>query len=187
LTRHAQVKGSVVLSRLEFIAAKGVFDEVMAALPADDQKVWRGIVLAVSWYSFEMAQRLDQAIATVLSPKQKRQFFLEMGRTSADANLANIHKTFVKAGDPHYLLSRAPQIYGKYYDKGHRTYEKVSPTTCILKTFDAENVTLDDCLTVVGWHVRAIEICGGKNARVKETLCRAQGDSHCEYHCSWSV
>ncbi|MDB4966305.1 MAG: hypothetical protein JWN44_1994 [Myxococcales bacterium] len=182
----AQVKGSVVLSRLELIAAKGVFEQVMAALPADDQSVWRGIVLAVSWYPFEMAQRLDQAIATVMSPKHKRQFFLDMGRASADANLSNIHKAFVHVGDPHYLLSRAPQIYSKYYDKGRRTYEKSSPTSCLLKTFEAESVTLDDCLTVVGWHVRAIEICGGKSARVKETLCRARGDDHCEYHCSWS-
>ena len=184
----AQVKGSVVLARLELIAAKrGVFDQVMAVLPADDQKVWRGVVLAVSWYPFDMAQRLDQAIATVLSPNHKRQFFLDIGRASADANLPSIHKAFVRVGDPHYLLSRAPQIYSKYYDKGRRTYEKSSETSCVLRTFDAESVTLDDCLTVVGWHVRAIEICGGKKAKVRETLCRARGDAHCEYHCSWSV
>jgi uncharacterized protein (TIGR02265 family) len=186
-SQPAQVKGSVVLPRLELIAKKGAFDQVIATLPTDDQKVWRGVVLAVSWYPFEMAQRLDQAIAKVLSPKHKRQFFLDIGRVSADANLPSTHKAFVHAGDPHYLLSRAAQIYGKYYDKGRRTYEKTSPTSCVLRTFDAESVTLDDCLTVVGWHIRAIEICGGKNAKVRETLCRAQGDDHCEYHCSWSV
>jgi uncharacterized protein (TIGR02265 family) len=185
--KPAHVKGSVVLARLELITAKGAFDRVMAALPAGDQAVWRGIVLAVSWYPFEMAQRLDQAIATALSPKHKRQFFLDIGRASADANLSSIHKAFVHNGDPHYLLSRAPQIYSKYYDKGRRTYEKTSATSCVLKTLDAESVTVDDCLTVVGWHVRAIEICGGKSARVTETVCRAHGGDRCEYHCSWSA
>lgn len=185
-SEQAQVKGSVVLARLELIAAKGAFEQVMAALPAADQTVWRGVVLAMNWYPFEMAQRLDQAIASVLSPKHKRQFFLDLGRASADANLPGMHKAFVRAGDPHYLLSRAPQIYSKYYDKGRRTYEKTSATSCVLRTFDAENVTVDDCLTVVGWHVRAIEISGGKNATVRETLCRANGDDHCEYHCAWT-
>jgi uncharacterized protein (TIGR02265 family) len=185
-SQPAQVKGSVVLSRLELITSQGVFEQVMSVLPPEDQKVWRGVVLAVSWYPFDMAQRLDQAIAKQVSPAHRRQFFLDMGRASADANLPNVHKAFVRAGDPHYLLSRAPQIYSKYYDTGHRTYEKTSPTSCVLKTFNAENVTVDDCLTVVGWHVRAIEICGGKSARVKETLCRAQGADHCEYHCTWS-
>ena len=185
-SQPAQVKGSVVLSRLELITKQGVFESVMAALPPEDQKVWRGVVLAVSWYPFDMAKRLDQAIAQVVSPKHRRQFFLDMGRASADANLTTVHKAFVQVGDPHYLLSRAPQIYSKYYDKGRRTYEKTSPVSCVLKTFDAESVTVDDCLTVVGWHVRAIELSGGKDARVKETLCRAQGNAHCEYHCSWT-
>jgi uncharacterized protein (TIGR02265 family) len=185
-SQAAQVKGSVVLARLELIAAKGVFDQVMAGLPLDDQNVWRGIILAVAWYPFEMAQRLDQAVAAVLSPTHKRQAFLDLGRASADANLSSIHKAFVRVGDPHYLLSRAPQIYSKYYDKGRRTYERTSATTCVLRTFDAEGVTIDDCLTVVGWHVRAIEICGAAGARVTETKCRALGDDHCEYQCSWS-
>jgi uncharacterized protein (TIGR02265 family) len=185
-SEQAQVKGSVVLARLELITAKGVFDRVMAALPSEDQAVWRSIVLATSWYPFEMAKRLDHAIASVLSPKHKRQFFLDIGRASADANLLTIHKAFVNASDPQYLLSRAPQIYMKYYDKGRRTYEKTSPTSCVLRTFDAESVTVEDCLTVVGWHVRAIELSGGKDARVRETKCRANGDDHCEYHCSWA-
>jgi len=57
----------------------------------------------------------------------------------------------------------------------------------VLKTFDAENVTANDCLTVVGWHERAIELCGGTNVRVRETKCRDRGDAHCEYACSWRI
>ena len=25
------------------------------------------------------------------------------------------------------------------------------------------------------------------NVRVKETMCRARGDAHCEYHCTWRI
>ena len=183
----AKVKGSIVRSRLDVLRARGVFDEVMALLPDADRAVWTGMVLAVSWYSSDMSQRLDAATAKVLGGNDPRKAYLEMGRASADANLASVHKAYVRAGNPHHLLSCAPAIYKQYYDTGHRTYEQLSPTSGVLRTFNAENVTANDCLTVVGWHERAIELCGGADVRVRETLCRARGDAHCEYACSWRI
>jgi hypothetical protein len=55
----------------------------------------------------------------------------------------------------------------------------------MLVTHDAPPATPGDCLTVVAWHERAIELSGGRNARVVETKCRSRGDSVCEYRCSW--
>ena len=54
-----------------------------------------------------------------------------------------------------------------------------------LRTFDAECVTETDCLTVVGWYERALELSGARGGRVEETQCRARGAPHCEYHLSW--
>jgi uncharacterized protein (TIGR02265 family) len=183
----AKVKGSIVRSRLDVLRNEGVFDQVMALLPETDRKVWTGMVLAVSWYSFEMSQRLDEATAKVLGRGDTRKAYLEMGRASADANLASVHKAYVRPGNPHHLLSCAPQIYKQYYDTGNRTYEQTSPTSGVLRTFGAENVTANDCLTVVGWYERAIELCGGAAVRVKEILCRTRGDDHCEYVCTWRI
>lgn len=183
----ANVKGSIVRSRPDLLRAKGVFDQVMALLPEADREVWSGLVLAVSWYSFEMSQRLDAATAQVLGRGDNRRAYLDLGRASADANLASVHKAYVRPGNPHYLLSCAPQIYKQYYSQGHRTYQQLSPTSGVLKTFEAGDVTAHDCLTVVGWHERAIELCGGTAVRVKETLCRARGDDHCEYLCTWRI
>jgi len=186
-TRTANVKGSIVRSRLDLLRTKGLFDDVMALLPEADRAVWTGLVLATSWYSFEMSQRLDDATAKVLGRGDARKAYLEMGRASAESNLAGVHKAYVRVGNPHHLLSCAPQIYKQYYDKGHRTYDRVSATSGVLKTFDAENVTANDCLTVIGWYERAIELCGGADVRIKESLCRARGDDHCEYVCSWRI
>ncbi|HEX8953419.1 MAG TPA: TIGR02265 family protein [Polyangia bacterium] len=185
--RPANVKGSIVRSRLDVLRGRGIFDEVMALLPPADRAVWAGLVLPTSWYSFEMSQRLDVATANALGRGDARRAYLELGRASADANLTGVHKAYVRAGNPHHLLSCAPQIYKQYYDQGHRTYEQLSPTSGVLKTFEAESVTANDCLTVVGWHERAIELCGGKQVRIRETHCRARGDDHCEYVCSWRI
>jgi predicted hydrocarbon binding protein len=68
---------------------------------------------------------------------------------------------------------------------GRRTYEKVGERGALLRTFDAGSVTVADCLTVVGWHERAIELCGGRDVKVTEAKCRARGAPHCEYRCEW--
>ena len=56
---------------------------------------------------------------------------------------------------------------------------------------DAIDVTSTDLLytadgnLVLGWHEKAIELCGGKRAHATEPICRAKGGALCEYLCEW--
>jgi len=184
------IKGNVLLSRLKYVRERGgeeAFEQVMSRLTPEDQKVLRGWILPISWYSFELNQHLDSAIARVFSPDDKSRVFKEMGRASADANLAGPQRPFLREGDPHGMLANAEKIYAAYYQAGRRTYERTGDRSGVLRTFDAETFSATDCLTVVGWHERAIELCGGKNPKVVETRCRARGDPHCEYAVSWET
>jgi uncharacterized protein (TIGR02265 family) len=144
------------------------------------------MLLPAGWYSLDLNLRLDGAIATALTKGDRAKVFLDMGRASAEKNLKGAHAPYVKAGDPHFLLANAPRIYAAYYDKGRRTYERLSDTSAVLRTFEAETVSATDCLTVLGWHERAIELSGGRAVKVVETQCRARGAPHCEYRCEWS-
>jgi uncharacterized protein (TIGR02265 family) len=184
------IKGNVLLSRLRYVRERGgeeAFEQVMARLTPEDQKILRGWILHISWYPFELNQRLDAAIARVFSPDDKSRVFLEMGRASAEANLAGPQKPFLRDGDPHAMLSNAGKIYAAYYQAGRRTYEKTGERSGVLRTFDAESYSATDCLTVVGWHERAVELCGGKDVKIVETRCRARGDPNCEYALSWEL
>jgi uncharacterized protein (TIGR02265 family) len=184
------IKGNVLLARLGYVRDTGgeaALQAILARLPKEDAKVLQGWVLPISWYPLDLYLRLDDAIASVMSPHDRKKVFLAMGRASADANLSGPQRPFVREGDPHFLLQAAPQIYAAYYVVGRRTYERTGPTSGVLTTYDAEHVTETDCLTVVGWHVRAIELCGGKAVEVLETRCRARGDPVCEYRCAWKI
>ena len=184
------IKGNVLLARLKYVREAGgepALQAILARLPADDAKVLAGWVLPISWYPLDLYLRLDDAIASVMSPHDRETVFLAMGRASADANLSGPQRPFVREGDPHFLLQAAPQIYAAYYAVGRRTYARTGPTSGVLTTHEAENVTETDCLTVVGWHVRAIELCGGKDVQVVESRCRARGDDVCEYRCAWKA
>jgi len=184
----ALVGGNIILARRKFVQDRGgeaLWERVLSHLPEADAKQLRRTLLVTQSYPLDVNLRLDQAIARELHPGEPERAFLEMGRASAEVNLTGPQKAFVREGDPHHLLSFAETIYAYYYGEGRRTYEKTGPTSATLTTHDAPPCTPGDCLTVVGWHERAIELSGGQNPQVVETRCRSRGDLVCEYRCSW--
>lgn len=181
-----QVKGSVLKARLSFVEEHGGADaarRVMAELTPADQEALKSLV-TMKWYPFELGKHLDDAIVRVVGGG-RRDFFEKLGEASADKNLTTLHKAFVVPGDPHGFLAKAPQIYALYYETGRREYQKTGDKQGVLTTFDAETFSAPDCLTVVGWHRRALEMCGAKNVRIVEEECRARGGAVCRYKVAW--
>ena len=96
-----------------------------------------------------------------------------------------MHKAFIAVGDPHAFLTRTPVIYSMYYEKGRREYEKTGDRSATLTTHDAEVFSAPECLTIVGGHRRALELCGARGVRIVEDECRAKGGAVCRYRLSW--
>lgn len=186
----ARIKGSVLIARLNLLSKQGGagrVQEVLQRLSPEDRQVLEGVLMPIGWYPLDLNLRLDAAIAEALSPRDRSKAFIEMGRGSAEDNLNGPHHVFLRKGDPHFLLSHAAEIYRLYYAVGSRSYEKTGPRSGVLRTLGAERVTETDCLTIVGWYQRAIELSGGRDVRIEHTMCRARGSGHCEYVCSWEL
>ncbi|HYS10519.1 MAG TPA: TIGR02265 family protein [Myxococcales bacterium] len=184
----AHVGGNVILARRKFVLDRGgeaLWERVLRHLPEEDAKLLRRTLLVTATFPLALNLGLDQAIAKELHPGDPTRAFLEMGRASAEVNLRGPQRAFVREGDPHALLSLSETIYAYYYGEGRRAYRKTSDTSATLTTHGAPRSTPGDCLTVVGWHQRAIELCGGRNPQVRETQCRSRGQMVCEYECSW--
>lgn len=184
----AQVGGNILYARRQFVLDRGgdaLWDRVVSRLPAEDARILHRTMLVTAKFPLALNLRLDAAIAEVLYPGEPQRAFLEMGRSSAEVNLRGSHRGFVAQGDPHHLLGFTESIYSYYYVEGRRTYQKTGPNSAVLTTHDAPPSTPGDCLTVVGWHERAVELSGGTNVVVSETRCRSRGDQVCEYHISW--
>ena len=182
-----QVKGSVLKSRLAFIEdhfGQQGLAQVLASLSEEDQKTL-GMVLTVKWYPFDLGKRLDNAIVQELGGGRP-EFFERLGEASADKNLTTLHHGFMTEGKPHAFLAKAPAIYALYYETGRREYQQTGDTQGILTTYDAETFSTADCLTVIGWYRRALQMCGAKDVEVVEEECRAKGGAVCRYRVSWS-
>jgi hypothetical protein len=61
----------------------------------------------------------------------------------------------------------------------------VGPAEGVLTTGDAETFSAPDCLTVIGWYSKALEMCGVPGARIIEEECRARGGAVCRYRVRW--
>jgi uncharacterized protein (TIGR02265 family) len=181
-----QVKGAVLKSRLAFVEehfTKEGVQRVLQSLSPDDQRPLR-MLFTSNWYPFELGRRLDDAIVQVLG-SGRPEFFERLGAASADKNLSSLHAGYLTPGDPHAFLAKAPQIYALYYETGRREYQRTGDTSGVLITHDAEAFSAPDCLTVVGWYRRALELCGASGVQVKEVECRAKGGTVCRYEVSW--
>jgi uncharacterized protein (TIGR02265 family) len=182
-----QIKGGVLKSRLglvEQLAPEDGLKRVLAEMSPPDQAALRSL-LDSSWYPFELGQRLDDAVVKVIGGG-RTEFFEKIGEASAERNLGGVHKKFLVEGNPQAFLAKASLIYSFYYDQGRREYQAVGPKEAVLTTYDAETYSTADCLTVVGWYRKALEMCGAAAPKVEEEECRARGGKVCRYRITWS-
>ena len=181
-----QIKGAVLKSRLAFLEEHGGKDgvqQVLAALPAADQRTLK-MLFTSNWYPFGLGRALDDAIVRVLGGG-RAEFFERLGEASAEKNLGTVHSGYLTRGDAHGFLAKSPSIYSLYYEAGRREYKQAGPREGVLTTYDAETFSAPDCLTVVGWYRKALEMCGVRNPRVVEEECRASGGKVCRYRVTW--
>ncbi|HXY29388.1 MAG TPA: TIGR02265 family protein [Gemmatimonadaceae bacterium] len=181
-----QIKGAALRARLTFVEqhfGKDGVERVLDTLSEADRRTLK-LVLPALWFPFDLGRRVDDAIVRVLGAGRP-DFFERIGEASAEQNLSTVHASFLSSGDPHAFLRKAPVIYRTYYESGRREYEQTGPTSGVLTTHDAPTPSAPDCLTVVGWHRRALQMCGARDVHVIEEECRASGGRVCRYRLSW--
>ncbi|HEY7636956.1 MAG TPA: hypothetical protein VH763_15510 [Gemmatimonadales bacterium] len=181
-----QIKGAILKSRLAFVeqhSGKEGVGRVLAGLPQNDQRILR-MLFTSNWYPFELGKTLDDAIVRVLG-EGKLEFFERLGAASAEKNLATVHSGYLTKGDAHGFLAKSPSIYSLYYEAGRREYRQTGPREGVLTTYDAQTFSAPDCLTVVGWYKKALEMCGLRGVTVVEEECRAKGGAVCRYRVKW--
>jgi hypothetical protein len=182
-----RVKGAALLSRRSFVRevyGEGSWSKILDTLPDNDRRELQGAILASTWHGFELNERLDAAIVEILGGGEK-QIFEEIGGWSAKQNLTGPHKAFAARRDLRRFLAATDRIYGLYYDSGRRTYEETGPNSGVITTYDAETFSETDCLTVIGWYKKALEMCGATRVEMIEETCRAKGGAECRYRLRW--
>ncbi len=117
-----KVKGAAILARQTFVSeeyGEGAWTKILDALPEADREALQGTILASTWHSFELNDRLDSAIVAILG-EGSRKIVEKIGRASARQNLSGPHRAFAARRDPTWFLTPTDRIYGFYYDTGYQ-------------------------------------------------------------------
>lgn len=163
------LKGSTFLARLAYLEAK--FDEdsrrrVFDALPSADVALLKGKILPGSWYPRTVFNRLVETIDQELGHGDYR-LVRKMGYFAADLQLTGAYASFVRPGDPLFLLDRAGNAWTFFHDFGHMESSRDGADRGIIhlsKLGYADLVTVEG---IVGWACRGLELSGCGSIRFR--------------------
>jgi hypothetical protein len=143
-----------------------------------------GGVEKARWYPLRLFYELNTLIDRLFGTGDLS-LIRELGRYGADANLTTIYRLFYKVGTTHWILGRAVRLWSAHYDSGYMEVLTRGARSASLRIHNFAQPDRAHCLSVLGWCERSIELSGGRNVTVDETLCRTRGDQICQLDVSW--
>ena len=183
-----KIKGFVVLTRKALVTDRfgaASWEKILAGMNESDREALAGVILPSSWLPLPVCERLDEAIIRVIGGKAE-EAFRQIGRRSCNDNLTKYQSSFLRGKSPQRFLAQTPSIYRLYYETGSREFVSTGEQSGQILTTGATGVTWGDCLTIMGWHERALELCGATAIKITHPVCRARGGTVCRYELSWN-
>lgn len=183
----AQVKGSAILSRLQYVEAKHGAqgsERLISSLAAETQGVLRRGLLAHQWAPYDAFVDVN-VVADRLFGKGDLALCFEMGRHSAETNLPTLYRIFYRLGSPMFIFRKAARVWEVHYDSGRLVPVQDDERVIRVKILDFERPHRAHCLSVLGWAARSVEMSGATLTRAEEEKCRTRGDHACEMVCAW--
>lgn len=184
----AKVKGTALRSTVEFlkthVGEKG-YREFLEGMSAEDVSVLEAPILLSGWYEFSLLKRLMKRAEGKVPVPRGRTLAWELGRFSAESALSTIYKLFFKMADPAYIIKKASYLYPTYYDSGFMEVVDLEEKAATIRIAEFDEPSAEFCDRMQGWMQRTVELTGHKGVTLLHPLCRARGDSTCEYRGTW--
>jgi V4R domain len=182
----SRIKGTNLVHTRSFVERTFGADgwrAVLAAMAAESRGPVDSI-LAVGWYPAHLHVEQLHAIERTFGAVDPN-VLAHAGAYAAEFDVTRIHRILFRFANPGFVLEKATEIWGRFYETGHWTIERPSPTTVVATLRDFEIVDAPYCTYMSGYFARLFELVGGKDVRVAQRACRARGDDACVYEGSW--
>lgn len=183
----SNIKGSCIKSVEDFVRNRGgkpLWDKIVSRLTPEEGALFTGLILAGDWYPLSAYNHLLNAIAEELSAGNPV-IGLEIGRKVIADGLSGIYKIFLDILNTGYILSKAPLLWKRYFDRETMQILDVSARHLLISVSDDFLPGKTFCNSVLGGILLTIERSGGKNATGREIHCRSEHAAHCQFDISW--
>jgi hypothetical protein len=184
----AEIKGTTIQSRLEYIKAK--FGEEAHGLALQELKrqhgqAAEGFILPMSWYPLSMDDFLCRFIQKRLHlPGEEA--FLELGRHSARGHLKLFKTLLDGAHSPADVIAYMPRLHHTYSrGYGDMTVTDRSERSITLRIVNANSGSRSLCASNVAYMAEMCRLVAEVPVRHAEPACICRGDKNCEYRFEW--
>jgi hypothetical protein len=162
-------------------AAKGA---VMARLTPADREVLSGIVLPITWYPLPPFGRLLRVMDGELG-KGDFSLVVERGEWTATRDLHTLRKAFLKLVTIPWIIQKGASLWPKFHDTGRWEVRHGDGDHAIAELHDLGVVDEAVCASIRGWIIGLAKLSGTRKVEVRQTTCRAKGDSACVFEVRW--
>lgn len=183
----SEVKGTALSTRLKYVeekAAPEIKEKVYAELTEGFQQEIRKGIFANTWYPIGYYLEINQAIAKIMGNGNEEIAF-DVGCYSADQVLHGVYKLFYKIGTPEFVLKNASRVMNQYFTEGKLRVVFDLPRQARIYFEDVRDYRHTQCLSLIGWAYRNIQLSGGKNVTHQVVQCRKRGDPACQGLLKW--
>lgn len=183
-----EIKGTAVLAIRDFVKNnfKDNYDSWVASLPADSKSIFSTSIDSTTWYPVAVgAVEPTTAIGIMFYANDIKKGAWESGRYSAKKALTGIYKIFVKASSPGFIISRAKDLFARYYRPCEIRVLKNENKTVLLKLTD---LNVQDQLVeyrIGGWMEQALEINGCSDVTVNIKKVEDENGPHTLFDIHW--
>jgi len=135
---EARVSGAVVLDQRRAYAelvGREALEAALATLPADRRREYDEL-LAVSWCRCTTITMVIEAVAAEVG-RQPLELDAEVVRVGVQKTFGTLWRLLLRMASDGQIVTRAPVLYGKTYDKGAFSARMVEPghAECVLTGF----------------------------------------------------
>jgi hypothetical protein len=182
----AHAKGMALLDVRLFVERQGgagSWDRLKALLSPDDAAQLDAVV-AVGWYDVHLYVRIICALGPVLG-RSTFDAARELGHFAAKHDLAVIHRLFLRLANPAYVLEKAGEFWGRFYDSGKWTVTRETDTRAKGELSGFAVADRVYCEFLRSYLIELFELVGARAVRFAHPQCRALGARSCVFSGEW--
>jgi hypothetical protein len=184
-----EVKGTAIKTTRDFVKVTfpSMFNEWIDSLPEQTRTVYTSPMVNMSgWFPMKDHYQLPmEKIIELFYAGDTRVGCEALGRFSADLALNGIYKLFLLVATPKYLMTRASVAFSTYYLPSDIKVSESGDKSVTMQITEFPEMSLEIEHRIIGWCVRALELCGCKMVIYRLMRSLTKGESLTEVLYSW--
>jgi len=142
---------------------------------------------ALDWYPFRVVSAAAETMVAMSSKSGGDATLQALAAHNLDRATNLIFRAIFKVGSPEFMLSKADQVWKKYYSSGRMTVQHATRGSGCVRLHDFPELTRTYNRVILYAVEATIVKAGGRITQREITRDITAGDEYCEYNYTWTM